>query len=208
VRSGGCPGCSSQNDLRRPPPYVQSSDTRRDPIGLIHLGGGTLAATPAWATPPQHFHQQINLSFPADDELSAACGFDVVIVLAGNTNTTLFFDQSGALVRSTVTGPGFTQSFTAPSTGKSIVSRSPFPVHTEYTGGGAVGTTAVARATGLVFMLQPGVMFTGRQVFEAVVIGHTPEGIPILGDANLISQSGNFFSGDLVPVICAALSGP
>lgn len=177
-------------------------------VALLALGGGTLGATPAWATPPQHFHQQINLSFP-DDELSAACGFDVVVVLAGNANTTLSYDQSGALVRSTVTGPGFTQSFTAPSTGKSIVSRQPFPVITDYTGGGAVGTLAVARATGLVFMFQPGVMFTGRQVFEAVVVGHTdPEGIPIFGPPTLISQSGNFFSGDLVPLICAALSGP
>lgn len=114
----------------------------------------------------------------------------------------------GALVRSTVTGPTFTQSFTAPSTGKSIVSRSPFPVITDYTGGGDEGTLAVARATGLVFMLQPGVMYTGRQVFEAVVVDHTPEGIPILGDAKLISQSGNFFSGDIAPLICAALSGP
>jgi hypothetical protein len=41
-----------------------------------------------------------------------------------------------------------------------------------------------------------------------VVVDHTPEGIPILGDAKLISQSGNFFSGDEVPLICAALSGP
>ncbi|HEV8278821.1 MAG TPA: hypothetical protein VGQ26_24430, partial [Streptosporangiaceae bacterium] len=141
-------------------------------VALLALGGGMLAATPARATPPQHFHQQINLSFP-NDELSAACGFDVVVVLAGNTNTTLFYDQSGALVRSTVTGPAFTQSFTAPSTGKSIVSRQPFPVITEYTGGGAVGTPVVSRATGLVFMFQPGVMFTGRQVFEGVVTGHT-----------------------------------
>src|SRR2546430_10001170 len=64
-------------------------------VALLALGGGTLAATPAWATPPQHFHQQINLSIPADDELSAACGFDVVIVLAGNVNTTLVYDPSG-----------------------------------------------------------------------------------------------------------------
>ena len=179
-------------------------------VALLALGGGTLAATPAWATPPQHFHQQINMSFPANPDLSAACGFDVVIVLAGNVNTTLFYDQSGAMVRSSNSGPGFTQSFTAPSTRKSIVSRSPFPVHVDYTGGGEVGTLAVGRATGLTFMLQPGVMFTGRQVFEAVVVDHTPEGIPVLDDpfTNLISQSGNFFSGDAVALVCEALSGP
>jgi hypothetical protein len=176
-------------------------------VALLALGGGTLGATPAWATPPQHFHQQFNLSFP-DDELSAACGFDVVVVLGGNANTTLFYDQSGALVRSTFTFPAGTLSFTAPSTGKSIVSRSPFPVITDYTGGGAVGTLAVARATGLVFMLQPGVMLTGRTVFEVVVTGHTDEGIPIFEEGKLISQSGNFFSGDVAPLICAALSGP
>lgn len=186
-------------------------------VAVLALGGGVLAATPAWATPPQHFHQQFNLSFHADD-FSAACGFDVFEVFAGNVNTTLFYDQSGALVRSTMTGPTFTQSYTAPSTGKSIVSRQPFPAITDYTGGGAVGTPAVARATGLVFKLQPGVMFTGRQVFEAVVVDHTPEGIPILGDVKLISQSGNFFSdfyatsgffsGDIARLACAALSGP
>ena len=177
-------------------------------VTLLALGGGTLAATPAWATPPQHFHQQLNESFPVD-EFSAACGFEVVVVLAGNVNTDLFFDQGGALVRSTNHGPGFRQSFTAPSTGKSIVSRQPFPVITEYTGGGAVGTTAVAHATGLVFMLQPGVMFAGRQVIEGVVGGHTPEGIPIIDDATvtLISQSGNFFPGDITPLVCDAL-GP
>jgi hypothetical protein len=92
-------------------------------VALLALGGGLLAATPAWATPPKHFHEQFNVSFP-DDEFSAACGFDVVEVFAGNVNTTLFYDQSGALVRSTVTGPTFTQSYTAPSTGKSIISAS------------------------------------------------------------------------------------
>ena len=176
-------------------------------VALLALGGGTLAATPAWATPPQHFHQQINMTVH-DDELSAACGFDVFEVFAGNVNTTLFFDQSGALVRSTFTFPATTQSFTAPSTGKSIVSRQPFPVITDYTGGGAVGTRAVARATGLVFMFQPGVMLTGRTVLEAVVTGHTDEGIPIFDETNVISQSGNFFSGDTAPLVCAALSGP
>ena len=72
-----------------------------------------------------------------------------------------------------------------------------------------MGTPAVFRATGLVFMFQPGVMFTGRQVLEGVVGGHTPEGIPIIDDATvtLISQSGNFFSGDITPLVCDAL-GP
>src|SRR2546429_6761829 len=67
-------------------------------VALLALGGGTLAATPAWATPPKHFHIPINLSFP-DDELSAACGFDVVEVLAGNIDITLLYDQSGTLIR-------------------------------------------------------------------------------------------------------------
>jgi len=159
-------------------------------VTLLALGGGTLAATPAWATPPQHFHQQINMSFPADPDLSAACGFDVFIVSRGNANVTLLYDQSGTLVREIDTFPTFTISFTAPSTGKSIGSGSVEAIHVDYTGGGAVGTPAVVRLTGLNFMLQPGVMFAGRQVFEGVVGGHTPEGIPIVDDATLtlISQ--------------------
>lgn len=170
-------------------------------------GGGLLAATPAWATPPKHFHIPLNISFP-DDELSNDCGFDVFQVVAGNVNTTLFYDQSGTLVREIDTFPATTFAFTPPSTGKSIVSQSPAVGITDYTGGGAVGTAAVFRLTGLRFMLQPGVMFTGRQVFDVVVVDHTPEGIPVNEVTGLISQSGNFFSGDEVALFCAALSGP
>jgi hypothetical protein len=41
-----------------------------------------------------------------------------------------------------------------------------------------------------------------------VVVDHSPEGIPIIEFTNLISQSGNFFSGDETALVCAALSGP
>ena len=177
-------------------------------VALVALGGGLLGAAPAWATPPKQFHQvPFNFSIP-DDALTAACGFDVFDVLAGNIDTTLFYDQSGTLIREIDTGPSITLSFFAPSTGKSIGSRSPAVMITDYTGGGAVGTAAVVSLTGLQLMLQPGVMFTGRQVFDAVVVDHTPEGIPITMFTNLISQSGNFFSGDIAPLVCAALSGP
>ena len=177
-------------------------------VALLALGGGLLAATPAWATPPKHFfHIPINFSF-RDDGLSEACGFDVFFGGAGNINVTLFYDQSGTLIRETDTFPATTLSYATPSTGKSIVSRSPFPVITDYTGGGELGTAAVARLTGLQIRLQPGVMFAGRQVFEAVVVDHSPEGIPDIMFTNLISQSGNFFSGDTAPLVCAALSGP
>jgi hypothetical protein len=174
---------------------------------LLALGGGLLGATPAWATPPKHFHMPNNFSF-RDDALSAACGFDVFDVFAGNADVTLLYDQSGTLIREIDTFPTGTFSFTAPSTGKSIGSRAPEVLITDYTGGGAVGTPAVASVTGLQLMLQPGVMFTGRQVADAVVVDHSPEGIPIIMFTNLISQSGNFFSGDTTPLVCAALSGP
>jgi hypothetical protein len=177
-------------------------------VALLALGGGTLAAAPAWATPPKHFHQlPFNFSF-RDDPLSAACGFDVFDVVAASIDVTLLYDQSGTLIREIDTFPAFTFSFAAPSTGKSIGSRAPAVLITDYTGGGAVGTPAVGRVTGLQLMLQPGVMFTGRQVFDAVVVDHSPEGIPIIMFTNLISQSGNFFSGDTAPLVCAALSGP
>jgi hypothetical protein len=176
-------------------------------VGLLALGGGLLGAAPAWATPAKHFHVPINISV-RDDDLSDACGFDVFDVFAGNIDVTLLYDQSGTLIREIDTLPAFTASFTAPSTGKSIVSRSPAVLIFDYTGGGAVGTPAVARVTGLQFMLQPGVMFAGRQVFDAVVVGQSPEGIPDVMLTDVISQSGNFFSGDEVPLVCAALSGP
>ena len=177
-------------------------------VALVALGGGTLAAAPAWATPPKHFHQvPFNVSFP-DDALSEACGFDVFDVFAGNLNVTLFYDQRGTLIRETDTAPSLTSSFAAPSTGKSIGSRAPAVGIADYTGGGALGTAAVVSLTGLQLMLAPGVMFTGRQVFDAVVMSVSPEGIPGIEFTNLISQSGNFFSGDLAGVVCPALSGP
>jgi len=52
------------------------------------------------------------------------------------------------------------------------------------------------------------VMFAGNEVSDAVVVDHSPEGIPIIMATNVISQSGNFFSGDFAGVVCAALSGP
>ena len=177
-------------------------------VAFLALGGGVLAAAPAWATPPKHFfHIPINDSV-RDDALSDACGFDVFDVFAGNINVTLFYDQSGTLIREIDTFPATTIGFAAPSTGKSIVSASPAVGHIDYTGGAAVGTPAVLTITGLQLMVQPGVMLTGRQVFEAVVVDHTPEGIPGLEFTNLISESGNFFSGDFAPLVCAALSGP
>jgi hypothetical protein len=176
-------------------------------VAVLALGGGVLGAAPAWATVPKHFHIPLNFSV-RDDALSDACGFDVFDVGAGNVDVTLFYDQGGTLIREIDTFPVFTFSFAAPSTGKSIGSRAPAVLITDYTGGGAVGTPAVGRLTGLQIMLQPGVMFAGRQVFDAVVVDHTPEGIPEIMFTNLISQSGNFFSGDEVALVCAALSGP
>jgi hypothetical protein len=177
-------------------------------VALLALGGGLLAAAPAWATPPKQLHQvPFNFSIH-DDALSDACGFDVFDVLAGNIDTTLFYDQSGTLVREIDTSPSLTFSLAAPSTGKSIGSRSPAVLITDYTGGGALGTPAVASLTGLSLMLQPGVMFTGNQVFDAVVVDHSPEGVPIIEFTNMISESGNFFSGDLAGVVCPALSDP
>ena len=175
---------------------------------LLALGGGLLGAAPAWATPPKHFHQvPFNDSFH-DDALSEACGFDVFDVFAGNLNVTLFYDQRGTLIRETDTAPSLTSSFAAPSTGKSIGSRSPAVLITDYTSGGADGTAAVARLTGLQLRLGPGVMFTGRQVFDAVVTGQSPEGIPVYTHGyEPIFQSGHFFPGSDVPALCAPLSG-
>ena len=173
---------------------------------LLALGGSMLGAAPAWAAPPKHFHSPFNVSF-RDDDLSNACGFDVFDSFVGTADATLFSDQAGTVIREIDTFPTFTMAFTAPSTGKSIVSRGPGVLTTDYTGGGAVGTPAIARITGLQFKLQPGVMSAGRQVFDAVVVGHGPGVIPNIDFTSLISQSGNFFSGDTTPLVCAALSG-
>jgi hypothetical protein len=176
-------------------------------VALLALGGGMLAATPAWAAPPKHFQIPLNSSFH-NDRLSAACGFDVNVVTTGNLDVTLLYDQSGTLIKEVDTYPAFAYFITAPSTGVTLRSSSPAVVHVDYTGGGAVGTSAVVSESGLQFMVQHGVMFTGRQVFDAVVVDQSPEGIPEYEPGDLIFQSGNFFPGDDVPLACAALSGP
>jgi hypothetical protein len=112
------------------------------------------------------------------------------------------------LIREIATFPAFAYSISAPSTGKTVRSSSPAVAQVDFTGGGAVGTTAMVTITGLQFKIPPSVMFTGRQVFDAVITGQSPEGIPENETGDLISQSGNFFPGDDVPVLCAALSGP
>jgi hypothetical protein len=176
-------------------------------VALLALGGGLLAATPAWATPPKHFQFSLNDSFRSDD-LSTACGFDVFVVQTGNVDITLLYDQGGTLIGEVDTFPAFTYFLTAPSTGGTLRSSSPATVHVDYTGGGAVGTTAVVSESGLQFRTQPGVIFTGRQVFDAVVADLSPEGIPQNEFGDLISQSGNFFPGEDAPHLCAVLSGP
>jgi len=148
-------------------------------VALLALGGGLLGAAPAWATPPKHFHSPLNISFP-NDELSDACGFDVVDVLAGPIDITLFYDQGGTLVREIDTFPTLTLAITAPSTGKSIGSRVAAPVITDYTGGGAVGTAAVVHFTGLQLMLGPGVMFTGGRCSMPWSWTTAPRGSPSL----------------------------
>jgi hypothetical protein len=176
-------------------------------VALLALGGGMLGAAPAWATPPKHFQFPLSDSF-RNDRISAACGFDVFVVTTGNLDRTLLYDQSGTLISEIDTYPAFAYFITAPSTGKTLRSSSPAVAHVDYTGGGAVGTTAVVSFTGLAFRVQHGVIFTGRQVFDAVVEGQSPEGIPDVVPTDLIFQSGNFFPGDDVAFACAALSGP
>ena len=175
-------------------------------VAFLALGGGVLGAAPAWATPPKHFQFPLSDSFRNDD-FSAACGFDVNVVTTGNLDVTLFYDQGGTLIKEIDTFPAFALLHHRPVHREVHPSPvSPAVVHVDYTGGGAVGTTAVVSISGLQFMTQHGVMMTGRQVFDAVVEGQSPEGIPENMTGDLISQSGNFFPGDDVPFLCAALS--
>ena len=83
-------------------------------VAFLALGGGMLAATPAWATPPKHFFHIPLTDSVRDDALSDACGFDVFDVFGGNINVTLFYDQSGTLIREIDTFPTATISFAAP----------------------------------------------------------------------------------------------
>jgi hypothetical protein len=178
--------------------------------GLALIAPAAAAATPfssAQATPPSHFSEPVNFSFPLD-YYTDLCGFPVVQTLDGTLNTTLRYDRSGNILSEIDTQPGATVTFSSPASGKSFSWPFADLLRTDYTNGAALGGDATSYGSGLGIKV-PGVPAadSGRIVFDAVVVDSTGYGVPIVAFEGVISVQGHASDADAVDAaVCAALA--
>ncbi len=136
---------------------------------------------------------------------TAVCGFPVFGHFEGDFHFTVFYDQDGNIVREVDTFPSATTTVYAPSTGKSYTSASPAVLHTTYTNGAAIGSTATAALTGLLEKIDDIDMDGGRVVFEARVTRYDAAGVPIIQFVRVISSSGPDLDAPIRFQRCAAM---
>jgi hypothetical protein len=142
--------------------------------------------------------------------LSEACGFPVTVTVSGALDETLIYNDAELVVRQIENTPAATATFSSPYGSFSF----PEAATSVYTYPGAtVGSTANFHSSGLLaFGLVPrfGVSNAGIDIVaNAVVVGFTPEGIPIVDftDATIAISHGNRNSDEeIFSAICAALS--
>jgi hypothetical protein len=151
---------------------------------FIAIQGGAAAGAPPLR---EWLHQDVTVRLGV---ASAVCGFDVFGHFEGDVHFTVFYDQNGSIVSEIDTFPSFKATVYAPSTGKSYTSASPAVLHTQYTDGAAIGSTATAEVTGLLEKFDGVNMEGGRLVFEGVVVGIDPAGVPLIRFVREISSSG------------------
>jgi hypothetical protein len=165
-----------------------------------------LTTASAKATPPSHFSEPVNFSFPLN-YYTSLCGFPVFQSLAGTLNTSLRYDRFGSIVSEVDTQPGTTLTFSSPTSGKSFSWPFAAILRTDYTNGGALGSKATSYGSGL-DIKAPGVSAdAGRVVFDAVVVGATPYGVPIVAFTGVISVKGHTTDPDAIDAaICTALA--
>jgi hypothetical protein len=152
----------------------------------------------------------INVSFESQ-LLSEQCGFPVTVTVSGFVDVTLFYNDAGLVVRHIENTPAATATFSSPYGSFSFPEAST-GIYT-YPGGATLGSTANFALTGLLrFGLVPGFGVSNAGidiVANAVVVGFTPEGIPIVDftDATTFISHGNRNSDEeIFSAICAALS--
>jgi hypothetical protein len=162
-----------------------------------------LFGTSAAASPPLrdwgHYDDTVRLA-----GASNACGFDIFGHFVGDFHFTVFYDNAGNIVREVDTFPSAKLTIFAPSTGRSYTSANPAVLHTTYTNGAAIGSTAIASLTGLLEKVGNVDMDSGRVVFEGVV-DHYENGVPFINFVSLISTSGPDLDAFVGVQRCAAM---
>jgi hypothetical protein len=172
-------------------------------LGVVGVATVLVTSTTA-ANPPSRFTFTFDQTFPSG-LLTAACGFDVFVHIEGTSAALAFYDTGGTVVREIDTSAGFKTTLFAPSTGKSFTYPLSGAFDQKYINGTSIGSHAVVTETGLVRGTGSTAPDAGRLVFDAVIIGTSPEGLPIVDVVDLISATGHF-NDDVVAARCAALS--
>jgi hypothetical protein len=147
-----------------------------------------------------------------DPFLSDQCGFPVTVTVIGAFDVTLVYDDAGLVVREVDTTPAGTVTFSSDFGSFS------YPLALEevaaYPGGATLGSTANLTESGLFTRVtgEPETTLAGISIIEnAVVVGFTPEGIPITSPSGATTFSfhgtGSKLSVDeFLRETCAALS--
>ena len=167
-------------------------------VGL-GLPAGTLAAGA-----PLVVHDEIDSTVQLA-LLSGACGFDVYSHLKGSVTSVVHFDADGnpdsevttGLVKRTLFSPTTGQSVTFALNLSSIVDYAP--------DGSAVVMDAGTFINIHVAGGEPLRFVAGRDLYTAIIVDVTPEGVPIVGPVDFLAFSGTD-RGTLL-AICDALAG-
>jgi hypothetical protein len=172
---------------------------------LVALGG----ASAAKAGRAVHIHGLFDSSGSfVDPFFSEQCGFPVTESFHVSGDVTLVYNDAGLVVREIDTTPVSTITYN--SEFGSFSSPQHLTLVTIYPGGATLGSTANFIFSGIFFHAPGEAASAGVTIaVNAVVIGFTPEGIPMV---DLISATSSTFHGsdvsfdEFVSVACAALS--
>jgi hypothetical protein len=174
------------------------------------VGGAVLALTAGWASPavaaePLHVTAPIEFSFE-DTELSAECGFTVLVSGEGSVSATLIERKTGEAREVDQTAIRIT--FEAPSTGKSYDFLNRVTDNFDYPEGVVVGAPALVTEVGTLGH-DAGVSATaGRRTWESTIFALSDDGIPLVkvdGD-NPLTSVGRFPDDFDVADLCDALT--
>jgi hypothetical protein len=170
-------------------------------------------AAPVLAAPPTRIPLELDETFQSRF-LSNACGVPVWVHIEGTGTITLFYSRNGALIRELQTYPqGVTSTYYSPvelgGTGKSLTQVIHSPITILYPDGTEIGDPAIAIYNGVQLTAGPGnARIVGHEVREAVIVGFTPEGTPLIEEGEAITQAGQFDVAPVVEARCELLTDP
>lgn len=155
-------------------------------------------AAPTWAAQPTRVSVPIQFQFE-DEELSAACGFQVLISAEGSVTATLH--DTGGTSALEVDHQMMRWTYEAPSTGGSYTYRSTLTALFEYPEGPVVGAPATVTLVGTFEDVPGSPAAAGRQVIDSTIDHINDDGFPVAFLGEPTTVSGSFPEAD----VCAAL---